>query len=91
MSFRYYTEGWVGEAQYHPVHVASPICFNGSKVKPTMRLTEKPYEVWVAKKKDKDDQCGGEVMIGYCTCPAGKFFRTRCISQTLTGAMKAER
>lgn len=41
-------------------------------MKPTMRLSNKAYEVWVAvRKRVGDDVPGGEVLSGYCTCPAG--------------------
>lgn len=68
---RYFTGGWVGEAQYNAVRDGSGVCILSAHVKPTMRLSEKPYEVWISVRKKKGDEPGGEILSGYCTCPAG--------------------
>ncbi|XP_064645911.1 uncharacterized protein LOC135499174 [Lineus longissimus] len=68
-AWRYFKKQWVKEVFFHQISADSPVCFLKNCCTPSERLSEPPYNVWVLIKKS----CG-EVISGYCTCPAGYVF-----------------
>ena len=70
-AYRYYAAGWVKEVKFHNVSDHSDVCIMATKVTPTMRLRQPPYEVWAIVEKDKANQIGGKIYSAYCTCTAG--------------------
>lgn len=71
MHCRYFSCGWVKQVFYHPINHSSNVCFLSTKVLPSMSLSSKPYEVWIAVEKDQEAKSGGTILGAYCTCPAG--------------------
>ena len=50
--YRYFTCEYVRDVLYHPITVASKLCFLKCKVVSSHWLKSKPYDVWVLTEKD---------------------------------------
>ena len=71
-AYRYYACEFVREIFYHKVDDISPYCILKCRIVPSQRTSAKPYQVWVVITKDcGDDNPGGQIQSGYCTCTAG--------------------
>ena len=62
----YLSNGWVRAVLYHGLGHENKHCFLKALVNPSLRLSEKPHQPWVAVEK----QCG-TVVTARCTCMAG--------------------
>jgi hypothetical protein len=83
--FRYCARGWVKEVFYHSGDPEDDICFLSSRVLPSMSLNNQPHRVWIAVKRDRPGNPGGEIVCCYCTCTAGYAFLV--LSQFIFGLL----
>ena len=61
-----YLSGHVGSLLYHGISPNISYCFVKTTVVPQTRISEDPYDVWVAVHKES-----GTVSTAHCTCLAG--------------------
>ncbi|XP_054760455.2 uncharacterized protein LOC129266641 [Lytechinus pictus] len=70
-AYSYFASGWMEEIQYHPIDNKTNYCFLKTKCKPSQRVRDVPWNVWVAANKKT-----GEVLSAFCECFAG--YSTTC-------------
>ncbi|XP_071506363.1 uncharacterized protein [Diadema antillarum] len=64
--YSYFESGWVKEVEFHPISENSEFCFLRTECRPSQRIRNIPWKVWVAIGKSS-----GTVKSAYCTCFAG--------------------
>nr|XP_054759987.1 uncharacterized protein LOC129266168 [Lytechinus pictus] len=65
-SYSYFASGWLGEVYLHEIDPSVEFCFLKAKCRPSQRIRDTPWNVWVSINKKT-----GWVQSAYCTCFAG--------------------
>lgn len=65
-AYSYFSNGWLGEINYHSISDSSHFCFLKTDCRPSERLNNPPHKLWLCIKTDST-----EMVSAHCTCMAG--------------------